>query len=114
MRPFLGALGIASFGLCLSAPAMAAKNDDGVSWLHAQVRVGNKVCFVDHTHQGNSSGQASKKAALAAAISDYQGFTGWEYGSAWGRFSLAADKRVSCSGGPPWGCTVEARPCRRR
>ncbi len=112
MRASLGALCVATVIGLASTPALA--KDDGLSWLHKQVRVGNKVCFVDHTHQGNSSGQASKKAAMAAAISDYQGFTAWEYGSSWGRFALAADKKVSCSGGPPWSCTVVARPCRRR
>lgn len=113
MRVPLSAMGVVACLVGFASSAALAK-DDGLSWLHPQMRVGNKVCFVDHTHQGNSSGHASKKAALAAAITDYQNFTGWEYGSSWGTFSRAANKQVSCSGGPPWSCNVEARPCRRR
>lgn len=97
----------------LCAPA-AAQQDTGLSGLHDKVRVAGKLCMADHYHTGNSAGLASKKAAEVAAIKNWQDFTAWEYGSAWGSFRMAESKKVSCSGGGSWSCTVDARPCRRR
>lgn len=93
-----------------AAPSIAAAQ---MSDLHSKVRVGNKLCMADHYHSGNSSGQPSKAAAEKAAIRNWEEFTDWEYGSAWGSFAAAVSKSVSCSGGGnSWGCFVEARPCR--
>ncbi len=93
----------------------ATAEESGMSGLHSQVRVGNKICFSDHSHTGSSGGQATRKQAEAAAIDSYQGFTAWEYGSVWGRFSLAANKTMDCSNsGGSWSCVVEAYPCRKR
>ncbi len=101
-------------GLVLAAAGPAFGQDAGLSGLHAKVRVGSKLCFADHSHSGNSSGQPSRKAAEIEAIRNWQDFTALEYGSAWGRFSLAAGKMIECSGGSSWSCSVDARPCRGR
>lgn len=94
-------------------PASAA-DETGLVGLHTLKRSGNKICMADHFHSGSSSGRNSRKEAEAAAISDWQGFTAWEYGSIWGSFALAESKTISCSPSSGWSCTVEARPCRRR
>lgn len=102
-----------SVGL-LTASAIAA-SAQGMADLHDKVRVGGKLCMSDHYHSGNSAGMASKNAAEKEAIRNWQDFTGWEYGSAWGSFAAAVGKSMKCSGGGNnWGCTVEARPCRSR
>jgi hypothetical protein len=66
----------------------------------------------DHFHFGAGSG-SSKAAALADAATNWAGLVDWEYGHAFSRFSMAHSKKISCSGGNGWSCTVEARPCRR-
>ncbi len=75
-----------------------------------------KVCRVllgTHNHHGRGHG-ASKSAAKAAAVKRWSGFTVWEYGKAWGHYSLAQGKSVSCNkarrGG--WRCKVTAQPCK--
>jgi len=76
------------------------------------VRVGGKMCMTDHWHYGNGSG-SSKATAQREAISSWQSFTDFEYGSDWARFSKAVGKRISCSqSGGGFSCQVEARPCR--
>lgn len=109
----IGRVIIAAAGLSLlgAVPASA----QGLSSIHEQVRVGGKICFTDHYHDGNSAGEKSKKAAEEAAIRSWQSFTSWEYGSAWGSFKNAESKSIRCDGGgTSWGCSVQARPCRRR
>ena len=112
LRQIFGACVLAAgFGVMAGGEAAA----QGLSDLHSHVRVGNRVCFADHFHTGNSGGQSSRRAAERAAIQSWQDFTGFEYGAAWGRFSLAASKSVRCSpSGSSWSCEVAARPCRRR
>ena len=101
-------------GLVLATTGPAFGQDTGLSSLHAKVRVGSKLCFADHSHSGNSSGQRSRKAAEVEAIRNWQDFTALEYGRAWGSFSLAVGKSIECSGGGSWSCSVEGRPCRGR
>jgi hypothetical protein len=85
----------------------------GLDGLHAQMRVGSKVCMVDHFHNGASSGKASRKAAEAEAIASWAGFTAWEYGDNWGSWRLSESKRMNCGQtGGAWACTIESRPCR--
>ncbi len=104
----IGAAGL----LALGATTAAAQ---GLADIHEHVRVGKKVCMKDHFHDGTSAGQPSRKAAEIEAIKVWQGFTGWEYGGAWGSFKLAESKGINCSGGGnSWACNVTARPCRRR
>ena len=69
-------------GLALSAEPVLAQGM-GLDSLHAQMRIGGKVCMVDHFHNGASSGKASRRAAEAEAISAWSGFTAWEYGDIW-------------------------------
>lgn len=102
------------FGLLIAAAGAASAQESGMSGLHAKVRVGSKLCFADHSHAGNSSGQPSRKAAEIEAIRNWQDFTAWEYGRAWGSYGLAVGKSMSCSGGSSWGCSIDARPCRGR
>lgn len=91
------------------APALAYET--GFANMHSQVRVGNKMCMTDHWHYGNGSGP-NQKAAQREAISSWQSFTDFEYGSAWARFTNAAGRAVACSkGGANVSCQVEARPC---
>ena len=106
---------IAAAGLLLLSAVPASAQGMGLAGIHEWVRVGNKVCMKDHYHDGASAGEKSKKAAEAAAIGSWQGFTAWEYGNAWGSFRNAESKSVKCEGtGNSWGCQVQARPCRRR
>jgi hypothetical protein len=105
---------------CLaSTPVLAASakgaqpQEEGLSFLHAKVRVGNKLCMADHEHSGSSAGQPTQKHALSAAIASWASFTAWEYSPKWGSFKLAEGKKVSCSqSGGGWGCQIAARPCR--
>lgn len=87
----------------------------GLTDLHTKVRVGNKICFSSHYHDGSGSGN-SRKGAEADAVKSWQGFTGWEYGSAWGNFWIAEGRGIKCeqSSANAWSCHVQARACRRR
>lgn len=94
--------------------APAAAYETGFASMHAQKRVGSKICMIDHWHYGNGTG-ASKKAAQRDAIASWQSFTDFEYGSAWASFRRAISRKVACSGSSgSVSCQVEARPCRRR
>jgi hypothetical protein len=98
-----------AFGVSLT-PAFA--DQTGFADMHNQARVGGKMCMTDHWHYGNGNG-SSKAAAQREAISSWQSFTDFEYGSDWARFSKAVAKRISCSqSGGGFSCQVEARPCR--
>jgi hypothetical protein len=106
---------IAAAGLVLISAGSASAQDTGLAGIHEWVRVGGKICTRDHFHSGASAGEKTRKSAEAAAIGSWQGFTGWEYGAAWGSFKNAESKSIKCEGGgTSWGCTVDARPCRRR
>ena len=86
--------------------------ETGIAKIHAWAKVGHKTCMLDHFHDGSGNG-ATRAQAERAAIRSWAEFTAWEYGNPWGRYSVAASKKVTCSqrsGG--WSCVVEARPCR--
>src|SRR5689334_7488304 len=94
--------------LCASALALAVvaapggkaeAQSTGLDALHDKVRVGGRLCFADHFHDGSGSG-STRAAAQRAAIGAWVDFTAWEYGNRWGSFSAAVSKRMSCSGGP--------------
>lgn len=73
-----------------------------------------KSCWVDHYHYGSGSGK-TKRSAKKAAIASWQSFTAWEYGAKWGKFRLAKDKRVSCSGSRgSYSCQASGIPCYRK
>jgi hypothetical protein len=98
---------------CGLVAAPAGAQGTGLDSLHAQVRVGNKMCMVDHFHNGASSGATSRKQAEVQAIASWVGFTAWEYGGNWGSWRLAETKRVNCDhAGGRWSCSLEARPCK--
>jgi hypothetical protein len=95
----------------MGSPGFA--DETGLADIHTLVRVGHKICMADHFHNGTGTG-ASRKEALAAAISDWASFTTLEYGTSWGQFGLAASKGMACSkASQEWNCNIEARPCRR-
>lgn len=113
MKRGLVIVGLALAGAVLPSVVLSQDMGMGLDGLHEQRREGGRVCMIDHTHTGSSSGMRSRKQAEIAAMRDYAGFTAWEYGPRWGSFANAGSKRVACSndsGG--WGCSVEARPCR--
>jgi hypothetical protein len=86
--------------------------ETGVAKIHAWTKTDGKTCMLDHLHYGSGNGRKRAQAARAA-ISSWVEFTAWEYGYAWGRYSIAAGKKVTCSlGSAGWSCAVEARPCR--
>lgn len=90
-----------------------AAQETGLDALHTQVRVGSKICMLDHFHNGSSNGLSTRKRAEAEAIRVWAEFTAWEYGDNWGSWRLAETKRVNCgqtSGA--WACTLEARACK--
>lgn len=95
----------------LTVPVSA--DETGLASIHTQRKEGRRVCFVDHFHYGSSSGQASKKAAMAAAVRSWIQFTDFEYGSRWASWKRASGKTASCTGASgSWGCDLSARPCR--
>jgi hypothetical protein len=99
-------------GACVLAGPVAAQ-ETGLDALHAQARVGSKICMVDHFHDGASSGAKSRRQAEAQAIASWVDFTAWEYGGNWGTWRLAESKRVSCGqASGSWSCTLQARPCK--
>jgi hypothetical protein len=107
-----GYLSAATAATLLILPTVACAQSSGLASMHAQKRVGNKICMVDHYHNGSSSGERSRKAAEVAAIRSWESFTAWEYGPAWGSFKLADGKTMNC--GPvagSWSCDTAARPC---
>ncbi|MBU2583196.1 MAG: hypothetical protein KJ622_15920 [Alphaproteobacteria bacterium] len=108
----IAAAAAAGFGLL--APAAIA-DDTGMAGIHSWMKVGRKTCFGDHSHAGNSSGKKSEKAALAAAIDDWQGFTAFEYGTDWAYYKHAHAKTKSCSQeASGWSCSIDAVPCNPR
>ena len=98
----------------VAASDVAVASDTGVAQaLHSLQRVGGRTCLVDHYHDGSGSGR-TRYEALKSAVSAWAGFTSWEYGTSWGRYSIANSKSENCSrdmsGG--WSCSISAIPCR--
>jgi hypothetical protein len=68
--------------------------------------------MLDHFHDGSGKGP-TRAQAERVAIRSWAEFTAWEYGESWGRYSVAASKKMTCSPmAVGWSCAVEARPCR--
>ncbi|CFX47964.1 conserved exported protein of unknown function [Candidatus Filomicrobium marinum] len=114
LRAFLAlALAVCVTGVFSTSHVMA--DDTGLASIHDWRKVGRKTCFTEHKHYGSSAGHSSKKAAQRAAISDWQGFTAFEYGTDWAYYKYAISKSGGCSqGSGGWKCEVEAIPCRPR
>jgi hypothetical protein len=98
-------------GVLLAMAGIAEAEETGVAGIHSWVKVGRKTCMLDHFHYGNGSG-ATRPQAQREAVQAWADFTAWEYGSVWGRYSIAASKKMTCSQSESWKCDVEARPCR--
>jgi hypothetical protein len=103
-----------SMALVLWATASPVLADDtGFSSLHGKRRVGGKMCFVDHSHGGSSSGQRTRAAAVSAAVSSWYGYTAGEYGSDWANINKAINRRMACNqSSSGWGCDLDAIPCK--
>ncbi len=109
------ALAVLTVAVSMGAAALgvpASADETGLAASHSWRKEGGKVCFSDHWHYGTGSGP-TRKAAERDAAGAWAGFTSFEYGSTWARYSKAASKKMSCSqGSGGWNCSVEARPCR--
>jgi hypothetical protein len=106
-----GACTLALFAL-FAGDATAQQGETGVAEIHSWVKVGRKTCMLDHFHDGSGTGR-TRAQAEKAAITAWVEFTAWEYGSPWGRYSIAVSKSMNCSqASGAWSCHVQARPCR--
>jgi hypothetical protein len=88
-----------------------ADDETGIAGIHSWVKVGRKTCMGDHFHSGSGS-SSTRKLAERQAVQSWIDFTAWEYGTSWGRYSIAASKSMKCERAGDWSCFVEARPCR--
>jgi len=93
--------------------AGAQSQETGIAEIHQWVKVGRKTCMLDHFHDGSGIG-ATRKQAEKAAITAWTEFTVWEYGTPWGRYTVAENRKMDCSrqSASSWSCAVQARPCR--
>lgn len=99
------------FSLAALAPVLA--DDTGLAYSHDLRKEQGKLCMSDHWHSGSGDGR-TKSAAQAAAIRSWAGFTNFEYGTVWARYSLAAGKSVRyVKADNGWTAYIDARPCRR-
>lgn len=98
--------------IAFAAPAIA--DDTGVAQsLHSMGRVGNRLCLLEHSHAGSSSGHPTEKAARAAAVKSWAEFTAWEYGTDWANIRKANRAQIRCSqSSSGWGCDLDAYPCK--
>jgi hypothetical protein len=114
LRRLSGAVLAAAGVLAAIAGAVGAQQLTGLDKIHAQARVGGKVCMIEHEHYGESRQYPSRATAEGQAVRQWVIFTAEEYGKAWGSYDLAVGKRMSCeSSGGLWVCKTSARPCRR-
>ena len=102
---------VLALGILLAAAGMAKAEETGVAGIHSWAKMGRKTCLADHFHDGSGRG-ATRPQAERAAIQSWIDFTAWEYGGSWGRYSISASKKMTCSRSESWSCDVEARPCR--
>jgi hypothetical protein len=97
-------------GLLLSTPAFA--DDTGLAYAHDLRKERGRLCMSDHYHSGSGTGR-TKAAARAAAVRAWIDFTNFEYGTAWARFSLAANTTTHYTKeAVGWSADVDGRPCR--
>jgi hypothetical protein len=110
-KSYISAAIAALFAVVAVAPAVA--DETGMAGIHSWRKVGKKTCLVEHTHSGTGSGP-SLKAAEASTVNSWASFTAFEYGSNWGDYRFAHDKRMRCGRGNSGGfsCDLEATPCR--
>jgi hypothetical protein len=112
MRGACGCAILLAGGIAVSSPAYA--DETGLASIHAWRAERGMTCMVDHYHQGSGEGP-TKSRARAAAITSWQEFTAFEYGTDWAYFRYAGSKSVGYMKTPDgWQATVEGRPCNRR
>ncbi len=102
---------VLALGGLLAVVGLANAEETGIAGIHTWVKTGRKTCLADHFHNGSGNGE-TRPQAERAAIQSWVDFTAWEYGGVWGRYSIAASKKVTCARDESWSCDVEARPCR--
>lgn len=101
---------VASSGLASTAVA----DETGMAEIHSWRVERGKFCLIGHFHTGIGQGR-TKRRARRSAISDWQGFTAWEYGTTWARFRRAASKSISYTRTDSgWEARVDARACKPR
>ena len=109
-RFLFAALAAAVLSTAVSAPVVA--DETGLASIHTWRKAGKRTCFVDHFHDGQGS-NANRAKAEAEAVKNWTDFTALEYGSAWGNFKIADQKRMNCTqGAQGFVCDVSAIPCR--
>lgn len=108
------ATGVAAAVLALSGATTVSADQTGFAESHDLRRERGMTCMVDHYHYGSSETKANKAAAQRDAITSWQSFTAFEYGTDWARYGRAGSKKMTCksAGGGGVECSVEARPCR--
>ena len=107
-----GLTGLIAAVALVGGAAQALADDSGMAGIHAWRRVGDKTCFVDHSHEGSGRG-STQRTALAEAVRSWVDFTDLEYGSDWAVYGRSVEKSVACS--PDAGgfkCDISAIPCR--
>lgn len=105
----VSALAVSTF---LASLASAQADDTGLAYSHTLRKEGGRLCMADHYHSGSGEGR-SKATAKKAAIRSWAGFTNFEYGTVWARWSRAKSKSTRYTKeAVGWSATVEARPCR--
>ena len=94
--------------------SIAYADSTGLVSLHTLKRVNNRLCMDGHFHYGADGSPVSKAAALANAKRKWASFVILEYGTDWGRFSVATAKGATCTGNKgAYHCSVEASPCKQ-
>ncbi len=107
-------VGIAAVLMICGSAFSASADSSGLDGLHSQVRLGKRICMLDHFHSGYGKGR-TKRLAKRAAVKDWAEFTAFEYGLSWARYRLAASRQLKCGRSQSvWQCSLEARPCRKR
>ena len=98
-----------------AVPLTAIADETGFASIHNWRKEGDRICLSNHFHDGTGKGQ-HRKAAEVNAVASWASFTILEYGTTWGLYALAANKKITCApnGGTSWFCDVTARPCKRR
>jgi hypothetical protein len=89
-------------------------HETGLSGMHTQVTMGNRICMTEHTHDGKGDGPSEREARMSAAQA-WSSFTEWEYGPAWSSYALSNAKRENCQNtGSGYTCYFVSYPCKAR
>lgn len=97
--------------LIVASSAVAFADETGMASMHEWRSERGITCHADHFHSGSGEGP-TKAAARKAAITSWQEFTAFEYGTDWAYFRHAGSKAIGYSKtANGWSATVEGRPC---